>query len=96
MKCIFLLILGGFNLGGNLAATSAPTGGFGFGGGTQPASTSTGFNLGGIPAATSATAGPTLTGLLSGNPPGSTGALGLGGVAPKPAATGIKCYKLIM
>lgn len=80
---------GGFNLGANLAATSAPTGGFGFGGGTQPASTSTGFTLGGIPAATSATAGPTLTGLLSGNPPGSTGALGLGGVAPKPAATGV-------
>ncbi|VDI51204.1 nucleoporin p58/p45 [Mytilus galloprovincialis] len=80
---------GGFNLGGNLAATSAPTGGFGFGGSTQPASTSTAFTLGGIPAATSATAGPTLTGLLSGNPPGSTGALGLGGVASNPAATGV-------
>ncbi|XP_052090138.1 uncharacterized protein LOC127726711 isoform X3 [Mytilus californianus] len=80
---------GGFNLEVNLAATSAPTRGFSIGGGTQLASTSTGFTLGGIPAATSATAVPTLTGLLSGNPPGSTGALGLGGVAPKTAASGV-------
>ena len=92
---------GGFNLAGtpntatvggvNLGTTPAATPG-GFNLGRTPTTQTTGFPLGGVPAAATggaATSASTLTGLLTGIQPASTGTLGpggLGSLAPKSTA----------
>jgi len=79
--------VGGVNLGTTPAATPG-----GLNLGRTPTTQTTGFPLGGVPAAATggaATSASTLTGLLTGIQPASTGTLGLGGLgslAPKSTA----------